>query len=70
MLAAEQDTTVQELIRDGLNLMFQKHGKPPRLLSGSGVVMRVVPPAGIWCGGRDASSQPACARSLRHYGCT
>jgi len=29
MLAAEQDTTVQELIRDGLNLMFQKHGKPP-----------------------------------------
>lgn len=29
MLAAEQDTTVQELIRDGLNLMFQKHGRPP-----------------------------------------
>lgn len=29
MLAAEQDTTVQELIRDGLNLMFQKHGKSP-----------------------------------------
>ena len=29
MLAAEQDTTVQELIRDGLNLMFQKRGKPP-----------------------------------------
>lgn len=29
MLAAEQDTTVQGLIRDGLNLMFQKHGKPP-----------------------------------------
>ncbi len=29
MLAAEQDTTVQELIRDGLNLMFQKHSKPP-----------------------------------------
>jgi len=43
---------------------------PSWLLSGSGVVMRVVPPAGIWCGGRDASSQPACARSLRHYGCT
>ncbi len=29
MLAAEQDTTVQELIRDGLNFMFQKHSKPP-----------------------------------------
>lgn len=29
MLAAEQDTTVQELIRDGLNLMFQKHSKSP-----------------------------------------
>ena len=29
MLAAEQDMTVQELIRDGLNLMFQKRGKPP-----------------------------------------
>ncbi len=29
MLAAEQDTTVQELMREGLNLMFSAHGKPP-----------------------------------------
>lgn len=29
MLAAEQDTTVQELIRVGLNVVFQKYGKPP-----------------------------------------
>ena len=29
MLAAEQDTTVQELIRQGLNAVFHKHGKPP-----------------------------------------
>lgn len=29
MLAAEQDTTVQELIREGLNAVFHKHGKPP-----------------------------------------
>ncbi len=45
------------------------NSKPTWLLSGSGVVMRVVPPAGIWCDGRNASSQPARARSLRHYGC-
>jgi hypothetical protein len=29
VLAAEQDTTVQDLIREGLNLMFSAHGKPP-----------------------------------------
>jgi hypothetical protein len=29
MLAAEHDTTVQELLREGLNMMFQTHGKPP-----------------------------------------
>ncbi len=29
MLAAEEDTTVQELLREGLNVMFQQHGKPP-----------------------------------------
>jgi hypothetical protein len=29
MLAAEQDTTVQDLIKEGLNLMFSAHGKPP-----------------------------------------
>jgi hypothetical protein len=29
MLAAEQDTTVQELLKEGLNLMFLKHGKAP-----------------------------------------
>ena len=29
MLAAEADTTVQDLLREGLNLMFREHGKPP-----------------------------------------
>lgn len=29
MLAAERDTTVQDLLREGLNLMFGAHGKPP-----------------------------------------
>ena len=29
MLAAEEDTTVQDLLREGLNLMFGAHGKPP-----------------------------------------
>ena len=29
MLAAEKDTTVQDLIKEGLNLMFTAHGKPP-----------------------------------------
>ena len=29
MLAAEKDTTVQDLIKEGLNLMFTVHGKPP-----------------------------------------
>ncbi len=29
MLAAEEDTTVQDLIKEGLNLMFTVHGKPP-----------------------------------------
>jgi hypothetical protein len=29
MLAAEEDATVQDLIREGLNLMFSAHGKPP-----------------------------------------
>jgi len=29
ILAAEEDTTVQDLIREGLNLMFSAHGKPP-----------------------------------------
>lgn len=29
MLAAEEDTTVQDLIKEGLNLMFAAHGKPP-----------------------------------------
>ena len=29
MLAAEEDTTVQELIKEGLNHMFTAHGKPP-----------------------------------------
>ncbi len=29
MLAAEEDTTVQDLIREGLNLMFSAHGKSP-----------------------------------------
>jgi antitoxin-like ribbon-helix-helix protein len=29
MLAAEKDTTVQELLKGGLNMMFVSHGKPP-----------------------------------------
>jgi hypothetical protein len=29
MLAAEKDTTVQELLKEGLNLMFSSHGKAP-----------------------------------------
>jgi len=29
MLAAEKDTTVQELLKEGLNLMFTVHGKAP-----------------------------------------
>ncbi|MBV8093166.1 MAG: hypothetical protein JOY71_13265 [Acetobacteraceae bacterium] len=29
ILAAEADTTVQELLREALNLMFQGRGKPP-----------------------------------------
>ena len=29
MLAAEKDTTVQELLKEGLNMMFVSHGKPP-----------------------------------------
>lgn len=29
MLAAEEDTTVQDLLRQGLNLMFASHGKSP-----------------------------------------
>ena len=29
MLAAEEDTTVQDLIKEGLNLMFTAHGKAP-----------------------------------------
>jgi hypothetical protein len=29
MLAAEEDTTVQELLKEGLNMMFASHGKPP-----------------------------------------
>ena len=29
MLAAEEDTTVQDLLREGLNLMFASHGKSP-----------------------------------------
>ena len=29
MLAAEEDTTVQDLIKEGLNLMFTAHGKLP-----------------------------------------
>ncbi len=29
MLAAEKDTTVQELLKEGLNLMFTAHGKAP-----------------------------------------
>jgi hypothetical protein len=29
MLAAEKDTTVQDLLKEGLNMMFASHGKPP-----------------------------------------
>ena len=29
ILAAEQDTTIQELHQDALNALFVKHGKPP-----------------------------------------
>ncbi|MDE0686437.1 MAG: hypothetical protein OXI63_26220 [Candidatus Poribacteria bacterium] len=29
ILAAEQDTTIQELHKDALNALFVKHGKPP-----------------------------------------
>ncbi len=29
MMAAENDTTQQELMTNALNLLFQKHGKPP-----------------------------------------
>lgn len=29
MLAAEKDTTVQELLKEGLNMMFTSHGKAP-----------------------------------------
>lgn len=29
ILAAEKQTTNQELIREGLNMVFQKYGKPP-----------------------------------------
>lgn len=29
MLAAEEDTTVQDLLKEALNLMFQAHSKPP-----------------------------------------
>lgn len=29
ILAAEQDTTIQELHEDALNALFIKHGKPP-----------------------------------------
>ncbi len=29
MLAAEEDATVQDLIREALNLMFTAHNKPP-----------------------------------------
>jgi hypothetical protein len=29
MLAAEEDTTVQELLKEGLNMMFSSHGKAP-----------------------------------------
>jgi hypothetical protein len=29
MLAAEKDTTVQELLKEGLNMMFTAHGKAP-----------------------------------------
>jgi hypothetical protein len=29
LLAAEQDTTQQDLMTEALNLLFKKHGKPP-----------------------------------------
>ena len=29
ILAAEQETTIQELHKDALNALFVKHGKPP-----------------------------------------
>ena len=29
ILAAEKDTTIQELHKDALNALFVKHGKPP-----------------------------------------
>jgi hypothetical protein len=29
MLAAENDTTQQDLMAEALNLLFQRHGKPP-----------------------------------------
>jgi len=29
MLAAEKDTTVQDLLKEGLNMMFAAHGKAP-----------------------------------------
>jgi len=29
LMAAELDTTQQELMREALNLLFDKHGKPP-----------------------------------------
>ncbi len=39
------------------------------LLSGSGVVIWLVPLAGLWCDGWWASSKLARARSFRHHGC-
>lgn len=29
MIAAQEDKTYQEVLGDGLNLLFQKHGMPP-----------------------------------------
>jgi hypothetical protein len=29
MMAAEMDTTQQDLMTDALNMLFQSHGKPP-----------------------------------------
>jgi hypothetical protein len=29
MMAAEMDTTQQDLMTDALNMLFQNHGKPP-----------------------------------------
>jgi hypothetical protein len=29
MMAAEMDTSQQELMTEALNMLFQKHGKPP-----------------------------------------